>query len=154
MIEIAPGRMLSPQGDVGIAGPGLACTAGVVGLVVEGVYLVIISDEGDLLRGRVSVVSAATLAASALAFVGAFATSLSIRARLIVLAAATGGLMTLGVLGIFSVGFPLLVAGVLCAAAWGRVVRAARTVPTGAPVLSAVVAIAVGSLFVLGVVVS
>jgi hypothetical protein len=119
----------------------LAGAAGIVGLVVEGAYLAIISAQGDLRAGRVIAVSVFILVSSGLAFVGAFAPRLSIRTRLVVFAGATGGLASVGAIGIFSIGLPLLVAGVLCGAAWVRFARTTRPVPAGAPLLSALAAI-------------
>ena len=145
---------MSTSEDGRIAGPWLAGAAGVLGLVVEGAYLVIISGEGDLRSGRVSAVSVCIVVTSGLALVGAFAPRLSTRTRLVVLGAATGGLLTLGVLGIFSIGLPLLVAGVLCGVAWGRFARAAPPVPGGAPLLSAGAAIVAGAMVVFGVAIS
>jgi hypothetical protein len=145
---------VSTTEDGRIAGPWLGGAAGIVGLVVEGAYLVIISGQGDLRSGRVSAVSVCIFVASGLALVGALAPSLSTRTRLVVLGAATGGLLTLGVLGIFSIGLPLLVAGVLCGVAWRRFARAARSVPAGAPLLSSFAAIFAGGLVVFGVAIS
>ena len=114
----------------------------------------IIFDQGDLQAGRVVVVSVFILVVSALAFVGAFASTPSTRTRLTVLGAATGGLLTVGVLGIFSIGLPLLVAGVMCGVAWARFSWAARPVPAGATLLSTLAAVATGALLILGIALS
>jgi len=137
-----------------VAGSRLAMAAGIVGLLVDAVYLGIIFDQGDLQAGRVVVVSVFILVVSALAFAGAFASTPSTRTRLTVLGAATGGLLTVGVLGIFSIGLPLLVAGVMCGVAWARFSWAARPVPAGATLLSTLAAVATGALLILGIALS
>ena len=73
------------------------------------------------------------------------------RTRLIVLGATTGGLLAAGVLGIFSIGLPLIVAAVCCLFAWGRVASAARPVPSGAPLLSAVAGVVTGAVVVVAI---
>ena len=125
--------------------------AGIVGLVVDAVYLEIVFAQGDLGAGRVAVVSIFIFAVSALALVGALASIPSARTRLAAFGAATGGFLTVGVLGIFSIGFPLLAAGVMCGVACGRFARAVRPVPAGAPLLSTLAGIGTGAILILGI---
>ena len=87
-----------------------AVAAGLVGgdLVL---YIVVISDQGDLGRGRVWFVALMLLVAAACCLLAAVRRD--DRVRPIVAWAGAGGLLSLGVLGIFSIGLPLLVAGIL-----------------------------------------
>jgi len=87
------------------AGPSrVAVAAGVIGLVVDAVYLGIILQEGETNAGRVGVFSILVASFSVLALVGGLASGLSVGTRLVVLGASIGGLLSAGILGIFSVG--------------------------------------------------
>lgn len=116
----------------------LAVTAGVVGVCMDGVYLVVILAQGEADTSLVAAVAALILVCSVLAIVGGLASDLAAPPRLIVLGTATGGLLMLGVVGIFSIGLPLLVAASLCAAGWGVVANTAVPVPKAASWLSLV----------------
>ena len=128
--------------------------AGVVGLLVDLGYLAIMFDEPERTSGRVAVVFLFILAVSGLALAAGVPVTRSPGKRIIWLGAATGGLLTAGVLGIFSIGLPLLVAGGMSTVAWLDVVRVARPLPAGVPLLSTVAAIASGAILILGIALS
>ena len=130
----------------------MAVAAGVTGLVVDGIYLGIILQEGDTDAARVGVFSILVAAFSLLALVSGIASGMSTRLRLALLGASIGGLLTAGILGIFSIGLPLLIAGVLCCVAWGSIGSASHAIPNGTPTLSVLAGIGAGTALVLGIV--
>ncbi|MFN2505030.1 MAG: hypothetical protein ABR540_12550 [Acidimicrobiales bacterium] len=99
-------------------------TAAVVALVMDAVYISIISSENEgewrAALGFGLLIGAGGLAAA----VGSFFRPGPMRTTL--LAAAAAVLLVVGVLGIFSIGFPLLVAGFLAA---GGAVRSGAVGP-------------------------
>src|SRR4051812_49665886 len=117
--------------------------AGIVGLMVDAVYLGIVIGE-DEAGGRVAVFAVFLLVVSMVTFVSALASALSPTARLVLLGAATGGFFTAGGAGDFSIRLPLLGAGGACAVLWGRLAPAAHGRSPGAPHLPAPPAVGVG----------
>src|SRR3954466_8369494 len=136
-----------------IAGARFAMAAGIVGLMVDAVYLGIVIGE-DEAGGRVAVFAVFLLVVSMVTFLSALASALSPTARLVLLGAATGGFFTAGVAGIFSIGLPLLGAGVACAIEWARFGQQEHPVPADTPLLSALAGIGTGTLLVLGIALS
>ena len=110
-------------------------------------YLVVISNQGDLGRGRVWIVAMMLLVVAACCVLAAVRRD--DRVRPITAWAGAGGLLSLGVLGIFSIGLPLLVAGILMMAAAMRM-GIARGSEVAAAVAFVVAAVVPWALLLLG----
>jgi len=96
-----------------------ALIAGVVGLIILGIYIAVLVDEGNSTVSEVAPWAGAMLVASVLALVGARASDGTL-AR-ITLLTATVLFGVLGVLAIFSVGILLLGASAMSGVAYVRV---------------------------------